>query len=66
MMRHAKLGDKGEDMIKTWTAGSFAEAEVIQALRRFDKVMTDKYDRQFDGGDEDEQARKEGPHYLIV
>eukprot|EP00959_Pyramimonas_sp_CCMP1952_P103821 2170621-Pyramimonas_sp.AAC.1 len=52
MMRHAKLGDKGEDMIKTWTAGSFREDEVIKALRRLDKVTTDRGDRQFFGEDE--------------
>eukprot|EP00959_Pyramimonas_sp_CCMP1952_P118758 2482699-Pyramimonas_sp.AAC.1 len=52
MMRRAKLGDKGEDMIKTRTAGSFKEDEVIKALRRLDKVTTDRGDRQFFGEDE--------------
>eukprot|EP00959_Pyramimonas_sp_CCMP1952_P429131 8987532-Pyramimonas_sp.AAC.1 len=50
-MRRAKFGEKGEDMIKTWTAGSFREAEAIKSLRRLDKISSDKGDRQFFGED---------------
>eukprot|EP00959_Pyramimonas_sp_CCMP1952_P090253 1889321-Pyramimonas_sp.AAC.1 len=67
-------------MIKTWTAGSFREAEVIKALRRPDKISSDKGDRQLFGKDVEEAGQvkeyyptmevaselDDGPEYVYV
>ena len=39
MFRQAKLTEKAEDMVRTWTEGNFHIDKILRALRKLDKVQ---------------------------
>ena len=51
--KHAKLSEKGSDMIKTWTRGNYEYVNMVKALRKLDKIHSEKggTDAYFGDGD---------------